>query len=148
LQLYASTRERELAPVPWDAEQKQAFVAAQFQAQRHHYITTIAGCVFQVIEHNGVAAGRLYMETRATRIYIVDIALLPGHCGRGIGGAIVQALQAKAGAMGLGVGIMVETFNPALRLYRRLGFADVADHGIYLEMEWMPGAPSNANRLS
>lgn len=149
MQLYASTRERELAQVAWDAEQRQAFLASQFQAQRHHYRTAIAACVFQVIEHNGIAAGRLYTEMRATRIYIVDIALLPGHCGRGIGGAILQALQAKAGAMGLGVGIMVETFNPALRLYRRLGFADVANHGVYLEMEWMPGAaPSDAHAFS
>lgn len=148
MQLYASTRESELAPVPWNAEQKQAFLASQFQAQRHHYRTAIAACVFQVIEHNGVAAGRLYTEMRATRIYIVDIALLPGHCGRGVGGAILQALQAKARSMGLGVGIMVETFNPALRLYRRLGFTDVADHGVYLEMEWMPGATSSNARES
>lgn len=149
MQLYASTRENELAPVPWSAEQKQAFLASQFQAQRHHYRTTIAACVFQVIEHKGVAAGRLYTEMRATRIYIVDIALMPGHCGRGIGGAILRALQEKAGSMGLGIGIMVETFNPALRLYRRLGFVDVADHGVYLEMEWMPGAtPANAQESS
>jgi ribosomal protein S18 acetylase RimI-like enzyme len=149
MQLYASTRERELAQVAWNAEQKQAFLASQFQAQRHHYRTTIADCVFQVIEHNGVAAGRLYTEMRATRIYIVDIALMPGHCGRGVGGAILQALQAKAGAMGLGVGIMVEIFNPALRLYRRLGFSDVADHGVYLEMEWMPGTTqAHAHALS
>ena len=131
------------------AARKQAFLSSQFQAQRHHYRCTIAACVYQVIEHNGVAAGRLYTEMRATRIYIVDIALMPGHCGRGVGGAILRALQTKAGSMGLGVGIMVEMFNPALRLYRRLGFADVADHGIYLEMEWMPGAtPATAHAIS
>ena len=33
---------------------------------------------------------------------------------------------------------MVEKFNPALRLYRRLGFANLADHGVYLELEWLP----------
>ena len=33
---------------------------------------------------------------------------------------------------------MVEKYNPALQLYRRLGFTDVADHEVYLEMEWRP----------
>jgi ribosomal protein S18 acetylase RimI-like enzyme len=47
--------------------------------------------------------------------------------------------MAAAQAGGRGVGIMVEKFNPALRLYRRLGFTAVADHEVYLEMEWSPG---------
>lgn len=143
MRLYASTRAQELAQVAWSAEQKQAFLASQFQAQHYSYRTTIAGCVFQVIEHDGAAVGRLYLEARATRVTIVDIALLPDYCGRGVGSAILQALQATAGARGLGVGIMVEKFNPALRLYRRLGFVDVADHEVYLEMEWMPNVPAS-----
>jgi ribosomal protein S18 acetylase RimI-like enzyme len=32
----------------------------------------------------------------------------------------------------------VEKFNPALRLYRRLGFTEIGDHGVYWEMEWLP----------
>jgi hypothetical protein len=28
----------------------------------------------------------------------------------------------------------VEKLHPALRLYRRLGFAEVGDNGVYLEM--------------
>lgn len=138
MQLYASTREQELAPVPWTAEQKQAFLASQFEAQRRHYRNHIAGCAFDVIERDGVAMGRLYLEPRRTQLYIVDIALMPEHCGQGLGSAILQALQAAARAQGKGVGIMVEKFNPALRLYRRLGFAEIADHELYLEMEWLP----------
>jgi ribosomal protein S18 acetylase RimI-like enzyme len=140
LRLYASTRAEELAPVPWSAEQKQAFLASQFQAQRYHYRTHIAGCRFDILECRGVPAGRLYLEPRLTQLYIVDIALLPEWRGQGSGTAILAALQAAAGAIGKGVGIMVEKYNPALRLYRRLGFTDVADHGIYLEMEWLQQA--------
>ena len=136
MRLYASTREEELAPVPWSVEQKQAFLASQFQAQRHHYRTYIAGCAFDVLECRGVPAGRLYLEARASQLYIVDIALLPEWRGQGLGTAILEALQAAAGTIGKGVGIMVEKYNPALRLYRRLGFTDVADHEIYLELEW------------
>jgi RimJ/RimL family protein N-acetyltransferase len=135
--LFASTREAELAPVPWSAEQKQVFLTSQFQAQRHHYRTYIPDCVFDIIEHRGVPAGRLYLETRRSQLYIVDISLLPDYCGKGLGTAMLEALMAAASANSRGVGIMVEKFNPALRLYRRLGFTDIADHEVYLEMEWL-----------
>ncbi|MBA4174599.1 MAG: GNAT family N-acetyltransferase, partial [Hyphomicrobium sp.] len=40
LALYATTRAAELEQVQgWTPEQKQAFVAMQFNAQRHHYRT-------------------------------------------------------------------------------------------------------------
>ena len=139
IQLYGSTREQELAPVPWSAEQKQAFLVSQFQAQRHHYRTFFSGCAFDVLELRGAPMGRLYLEARASQLRIVDIALLPQWRGQGLGTAILEALMAAAQAGGRGVGIMVEKFNPALRLYRRLAFTAVADHEVYLEMEWSPG---------
>lgn len=144
MHLYASTREQELAPVPWSVAQKQAFLANQFHAQRHHYRTQMTGCSFDILECRGVPVGRLYLEPRRSQLYIVDIALLPEWRGNGLGTAILEALQATAAASGKGVGIMVEKFNSALRLYRRLGFADIADHGVYLEMEWLPPAGKRA----
>ena len=140
MRLYASTREDELAPVPWPAEQKAAFLASQFAAQRHHYRTYIEGCAFDVLEHRGVPVGRLYLEARPTRLHIVDIALLPECRNKGLGGQILEALMAAGRATNRGVGIMVETFNPAMRLYRRLGFVDVGELGVHLEMEWLPEA--------
>lgn len=139
MRLYGTTREEELKLAPdWSAEQKQAFIAQQFAAQRHHYRAYIADCAFDVIERHGEAVGRLYLQARPNRLHIVDIALLPERRGQGVGTAFMRALQEAARASGRGVGIMVETFNPALRLYRRLGFTQVADHDVYWEMEWMP----------
>jgi len=137
--LYASTRAEELKVVPWSEEQKQAFLADQFRAQRLHYRQHFKSCAFDVIERGGLPAGRLYLEPRGSRLHIVDIALMPEWRGQGIGSAILRALQERAHGLGLGVGIMVEVFNPARRLYRRLGFVETADHGVYLEMEWRPG---------
>jgi len=144
-QLYASTREDELAPTGWAPEQKLAFLDGQFRAQRHHYRTYLTSCAFDILEHDGTAAGRLYLEARATQLYIADIALLPAWRGQGVGTAILKALMADATAQDTAVGIMVEKFNPALRLYRRLGFADIADHGVYLEMEWRPAGARAVN---
>ena len=137
MRLYASTREEELAGVPWTAEQKGAFLAQQFQAQRTHYRRHFAGSAFDVLEQNGEPVGRLYLQGRQAQLHIIDIALLPDWRGSGVGAAILKALQVAARARGKGVGIMVEKFNPARRLYQRLGFKPIADHGIYLEMEWL-----------
>jgi ribosomal protein S18 acetylase RimI-like enzyme len=139
MRLYASTRAEELAPVPWSAEQKAAFLAQQFDAQRRHY-RAYADCAFDVIEKNGEPAGRLYLQAQPSRLHIVDVALLPAWRGHGVGAMLLEGLQAAGRACGKGVSTFVERFNPALRLYRRLGFAEIADHGVYLEMEWRPAA--------
>jgi ribosomal protein S18 acetylase RimI-like enzyme len=46
---------------------------------------------------------------------------------------------AEAELAGKPVRIHVEQFNPAQRLYRRLGFRPVEDQGVYSLMEWVPG---------
>ncbi len=137
--LYASTREDELAQTGWPDAQKHAFLEHQFAAQRSHYRTYIAGCAFDLLEHNGEPVGRLYLEERAARLHIVDIALMPQSRGSGLGTAILQGVIDAARAQGKAVGIFVETFNPALRLYQRLGFRQFGEQGVYLEMEWRDG---------
>jgi ribosomal protein S18 acetylase RimI-like enzyme len=131
--------------MPWSAEFQRDFLAGQFNAQRHHYRANIPGCVYQVLEHEGTGVGRLYLDWRRTQLHIVDIALLPVFRGRGLGTALLAALQDEGRAQDLPVGIFVEKFNRALVLYRRLGFAEIADHGVYLEMEWSPAAPGQLN---
>ncbi len=134
MRLYASTREDELAQVDWSPEQKSLFLAQQFTAQRHHYKTQM-DCRFALIEQHGVPVGRLYLEPRQTQISIVDIALIPEVRGKGLGQAIIEALIATAATSGRGIGIFVERFNPALRLYRRVGFTEIGETEVYLEME-------------
>jgi hypothetical protein len=43
--------------------------------------------------------------------------------------------------------IHVEQFNPALRLYTRLGFRPIAEHGVYLLLEWRPTTSAAASSL-
>lgn len=137
--LYASTREDELAAVPWTPDQKQAFLAQQFDAQHRHYRNAIPDCRFDVLEHRCTAIGRLYLQQQPTRLHLVDIALLPAWRGRGIGSALLRALQARARESGRGVGIMVGKSSTAQHWYRRLGFGERQDHGIFWEMEWRAG---------
>lgn len=144
--LYASSRERELAVVEgqWSAEQKQAFCDQQFAMQRHHYRTQIADCRFMVIERDGVPIGRLYLQERETRFQLVDITLMSQERNRGFGGRLLVVLIDRAHARGKGVGLFVESYNPALALYRRLGFVQQRETPMYLELECLPdSAPIN-----
>jgi len=138
--VYASTRTAELAQTDWDEAQKTAFLAFQFQAQHAHYTAHYADAEFLVIEQAGVAVGRLYLHWRASELRIVDIALLPEARGHGTGAALLSALLAAAARDGRSVSIHVEQMNPAMRLYHRLGFRKVGEHGIYHLMEWRPDA--------
>jgi len=138
LRLYISTRWEELSVTDWPDAQKIAFLESQFAAQRSYYLSHYAGAAFDVLEERGVPAGRLYLDRQADTLLVVDIALLPEWCGKGFGTAILKALMDTAARSGRGVSIFVEKFNPALRLYRRLGFGETRDVGMHLEMEWMP----------
>ena len=88
---------------------------------------------------DGQPAGRLYVARGSDEIRIVDIALLPESCNRGIGTTLLRGLQSEAAAAGKPLRIHVERFNPALRLYERLGFRQIDDRGVYLFMEWRQG---------
>jgi ribosomal protein S18 acetylase RimI-like enzyme len=75
----------------------------------------------------------------ADQIRLVDVALLPEHRGSGLGTALLESLLAEGRETGLPVSIHVEYNNPALNLYRRLGFRHVDSNGIYYLMRWEPG---------
>jgi ribosomal protein S18 acetylase RimI-like enzyme len=145
--VYASTRTEELAPVPWTLEEKERFLRQQFHAQDHSYRTHYPGAEFLIIVVDGVDGGRLYVHRRPEEIRIMDVALLPGFRGQGIGTHLLKELLHEGQRSSRVVTIHVEAFNPALRLYQRLGFSQVAERGVYLLMEWRPSTRSIAAGL-
>src|SRR5262245_6692545 len=136
--IYASTRAEELAQVDWDEAQKAAFLRMQFDAQHSYYHENYPNAQFQVIMLGGDPAGRLYLDRRSAEIRIVDIALLPEYRNHGIGSTLLRDILEEGQRAGLPVTIHVESFNPALRLYQRLGFRMVEDKGVYYFMEKLP----------
>jgi ribosomal protein S18 acetylase RimI-like enzyme len=142
-ELFASTRLDELAQVPWNDEQKTAFLDAQFRAQHFHYRTHYPNALWLVICRGKEPIGRLYLDRWAREHRIIDIALLPAHRGRGYGGALMQDLIDEAHAAGKGVSIHVEKNNPARRLYERLGFVVAGEQGVYDRLERHPAVQVN-----
>jgi ribosomal protein S18 acetylase RimI-like enzyme len=135
--VYASTREEELAPVPWTDAEKAAFIEQQFEAQDAHYCT-YPEAAFDVIEVDGEPAGRFYIARWPDEIRIMDIALLPEYRNRGIGTHLLRELLDEAAATGRRLSIHVEKFNRARSLYERLGFRETLDRGVYVLLEATP----------
>ena len=140
--VYASTREAELARVDWNEAQKASFLRVQFDAQDHYYRKHYAEAAFRVMLSGSLPAGRLYVARWPEEIRIVDVALLPEHRGAGLGTKLLQDLISESERAGKPLTIHVERFNPALRLYERLGFEVKEDKGVYLLMERSPNATS------
>ena len=136
--VYASTRQEELAQTGWDEAHKESFLRMQFDAQSRYYREHYTEAKFSVILADGRPAGRLYVARWPEEIRIVDIALLPEYRGAGIGTSLLRELFSESEESGKPLSIHVERFNPALRLYERLGFRKVADKGVYILMERSP----------
>jgi GNAT superfamily N-acetyltransferase len=136
--VYTGTREVELAVVPWNEAEREAFLRQQFDAQDAYYREHYQPATFDVIELDGVPIGRLYVARRKDEIRVIDISLLPEHRGKGVGTQLLRGLLDEAAETGKRVSIHVEKHNPALRLYERIGFTPVADVGVNLLMEASP----------
>ena len=135
--VYAGTRAAELAAVSWTEVEKAAFLQMQFTAQAQYYREHYPDTSFDVVLFDAEPVGRLYVSRWTDELRIVDVALLPEFCNRGIGTMLLKGLQSEAAAARKPLRIHVERFNPALRLYERLGFSPIADRGVYLFMEWL-----------
>lgn len=137
-EVYASTRQEELARTGWPAEQRALFLRMQFDAQSRYYREHYEEAEFSMILADGRPVGRLYVARWPEEIRIVDIAILPEHRNAGVGSALLDGLISESEVSGKPLSIHVERFNPALRLYERLGFRVGEDKGVYLLMRRMP----------
>lgn len=132
--IYASTRTEELAQTDWDDAQKEAFLRQQSAAQLAHYRQHYPGALLAVITADGAPIGRLFLYRTPREHRLMDIALFPEWRNRGIGSRLTEQIIADADAAGVPVSLHVERFNPAYRLYTRLGFREVEERGVYVFM--------------
>ena len=136
--LFASTREQELAYLDGDDAQKALFIGMQFNAQNMQYAMSYPQAESCVILSNNEPIGRLLVDRAEEKFTLVDIALLPKHRGAGVGGQLIRNLLREAAAQGKAVKLSVWQTNPAKRLYERLGFVTADDTSVYCEMYWTP----------
>jgi ribosomal protein S18 acetylase RimI-like enzyme len=134
--VYASTRKESLAATSMTDMQKAAILLLQFRAQHAHFQQHYPQADLLVVMGGGNDIGRLYIARWPTRHGIIDITLLPEYRRHGAGEVLLRDLTEEAAAAGKDVSVVVEKFDPAMRLYRRLGFVTEEDKGAYDLMRW------------
>ena len=127
--VFASTREPELALTALPAAQIEGLLRMQYRAQH-------PGAEDSVIHVDGEPAGRLRVARDGRVIVLLDIAILPEHRGRGIGRALIRALQDEAATFAVPLRLHVARTNPATALYLGLGFVPDGGDDVYQAMTW------------
>lgn len=143
--IYASTREEELALTAWDEPTRRAFLDQQFNAMRRGYRSMFPSGEFSIIESDGKPVGRMVLHQGATEIRVVDLALLPAYRHRGIGTRLMRWVCAEAANAGKPVRLCVLKNNRAFHWYQRLGFVKIGEVNVYDEMEWRAVAGAGLN---
>lgn len=139
LRIYSSTREEEMAMVPWSDDEKQSFLTMQFTAQSTDYQSRFPDSEHSIIVADGEEAGRIWIDRRSDEIRLLDITVLPKFRNRGVGQLLLEQLQTEAGEIGVALRHSVfNTNQDALRLYERMDFVVVEDFETYVLMEWQP----------
>lgn len=139
--LYTGTRD-DLTSSGLSQAQLGPLLRMQFDAQQRQYAAQFPSACFDLIRKGESDIGRLYVERSGEGIHVIDIALLPAYRGQGIGGALLQGVIDKAESMGLPVFMHVLQGNPAMHLYRRLGFERISQEGLYELLTRLPIVPS------
>ena len=143
--VYRTTREAELDLTNWSEMQKGAFISMQSAAQMAEYKTKFADVRFRVIMYNGKNAGRFYTGENENEIRLLDITLLPAFRGKGIAKYLLQQLIERSNKDQKKLSLHVESSNPVLKLYQRLGFIHVKNNGRHCYMERQPEKISDNN---
>lgn len=136
--LYWSHRSGEFASLGWPAEQARAFLDQQFDFQHRAYVGTFPEAAFLMILSEGTPVGRIYVDFSCDPWHLIEIGLMPDRRNGGIGTMLMQAIQHQTQRNGVtGVSLHVGSDNEdAQRFYRRLGFDEIANEGVYLRIRW------------
>jgi len=135
-EVYASTRQDELAGLGWDDSQKRDFLKMQFLARQRSYPRVND----RIIILDGLPIGRMLIDRNDEEILLKDIALLTEYRNRGLGTILIHELMDEASVSGKAIRLHVLATSAAVRLYERLGFSRTGFEAAYLEMKWSPSA--------
>lgn len=144
--LYRSTRDDLLGMIA-DPRYVDALVAMQQQMQVAGYRASYPDALYEVVELDGAAAGRLVTAEVGDTLRVVDIAVMPWARGRGVAGTTLRRVRARAAREGRDVALAVRKDNAgARRLYAALGFTQEGEDAFSLQLRWrvragaMPGS--------
>ncbi|MGE5396788.1 MAG: GNAT family N-acetyltransferase [Chitinophagales bacterium] len=133
--VYASSRAEEMAAWGWSQEEQQKFLHMQYQCQQRSYQMQYSHLESSLITSDDQPAGRLITAKTEAGIVLVDISILPEFRNHGLGSSLILTLQSETPASE-SLRLSVLKSNPALRLYKRLGFQVHEENEMYFTMKW------------
>ncbi len=131
--IFSSCRSTEFESLP--APLVTALLDSQFRMHRLDRERRWSHAVDEIIEYRGVPAGRLTVSWTSEEIRIVDLSILPGYRGHGIGTTLLMQLSADAAEAELPLRMMDTADRARDPLFVRLGFRVIAEFGPDVEME-------------
>lgn len=103
--------------------------------QRRDFDRRFRVCQTFVIEADARIVGGLLLDSQLDSVNIVELQILPGYQGRGMGAAILESVINQAARDGLDVTLSIVDANTRARsLYERLGFEVTVVEGPFLRM--------------
>jgi len=136
--LYCDSRAWEFELTHWSDKDRDDFIGRQFDIQDRAYKSTYLGAVHRIIQLDGVDIGRLIINRQDDLLHIIDLIILLSHQRRGIGSDILKSLLNEAQGGKVPVILSVEKGNPAINLYKQLGFQQTGVSGHHISMKWSP----------
>jgi GNAT superfamily N-acetyltransferase len=136
--LYRDTRRQELEGWGWPQEQREWFLQMQFDARQRSYETAFPNAEDRIVCIQDTPVGRLLLNRGPAGLQLIDLALLEEYRNQGLGTELLRRLQDECARERIALCLQVLTANPAMRLYQRLGFAQVSADPVYARLEWLP----------
>lgn len=134
--LLADMKAAEFAPLGLPADALAHLVEGQVAVYRHGHAAQFPDARHLVIatpEHD--RAGYLAVIRRSDALHLTQFLVDPALRGLGIGTATLTTLLGEARSQGLPLRLSVNPWNPARRLYERMGLAVVGESPVCLTME-------------
>jgi GNAT superfamily N-acetyltransferase len=117
-------------------------MAMQYRAQSGTHRTLFPNAVYNIIESDGVAIGRLIEQDEGQTVYFVDFAFLPERQAKGLGTAFIEMVADEWGVRGRAARVEVLFTNAhSLKLCGNLGFVRTGEKAGYIELRRAPRMP-------
>lgn len=116
-------------------EQQDMFISMQLVAQQQDYQTRWPKAKCTIILFNSEPAGQFLVDKSGQYFFLIDIAILPEYQNSGIATHVLQTLIKDASSQKMSIRLSVLKQNPALQLYKRIGFNVIGENDIHFKME-------------
>jgi hypothetical protein len=142
--IFVASKALETDGMPLPQFQKDFLLKQQHVSQLYNWRHLYPSLEQWIIESDGEPVGRLIFSNLPDQIILHDLAMLPGRLGVGGGRIVIKdVIFAEAIRCGKIARASVAAYNPARRLYARLGVTELPPHppgSPMIPLQWKPPA--------